>query len=210
MQLAADIKASSYFTADGDEAEFYLIPGTGAQLHGGHRCSASSRLTQGLTHVHLHLAAGHYPQGQAHLLRTFDYVRQTFPWWNRTREAGQARHVLVTLSDHGPGAAAFERPIFVGNGVPDGEPMHVVVLDGGVPAHLQARTGPPFRPGRVVLAGGGAPAQMQCTRGMTPCSPLRRRQPREPHAQRVLPEHERAARRTQGTRRDVRHVLARR
>ncbi len=62
--------------------------------------------------------AGQYPPGKVG--EVFDHVRQSYPWWNRTRDAGQARHLIMLLSDDGPGTAAFNRPIELDNGIPIG------------------------------------------------------------------------------------------
>lgn len=37
-----------------------------------------------------------------------DYVKSKFPYWNQTVAAKQARHIMVTLFDSGPGEAFAE------------------------------------------------------------------------------------------------------
>ena len=46
------------------------------------------------------------------IARIFHYLRSRWPWWNRTADAGQARHVLLLPGDHGPGDTGYDRPIY--------------------------------------------------------------------------------------------------
>lgn len=81
------VNRSSYRTLNGSEADYYFIPG------------------------------GSLYRTQAAILQMFEYIRQTFPWWNQTRDAGQARHIMVMASDDGAGEA-FDRPLGMNTGVP--------------------------------------------------------------------------------------------
>ena len=50
--------------------------------------------------------------GDVRIARIFHYLRSRWPWWNRTADAGQARHVLLLPGDHGPGDTGYDRPIY--------------------------------------------------------------------------------------------------
>ena len=43
--------------------------------------------------------------------RLFSYIRRTWPYWNRSASAGEARHLWYLPCDHGPGDCAFSRPL---------------------------------------------------------------------------------------------------
>jgi len=79
------LRASQYVTTDGDSADYYYIPSRG------------------------------WWKTEAELLEMYSYLRTAYPWWNHTAAAGQTRHVIYMQSDFGPGDAAYERPIHLGN-----------------------------------------------------------------------------------------------
>lgn len=49
--------------------------------------------------------------GDLRLARAFGYIRDTFPFWNRSVQQGVPRHLMHLPCDHGPGDCAYTRPI---------------------------------------------------------------------------------------------------
>lgn len=68
------LRASRYWEPDGDCADFFLVP--------THPSSAG---------------------GDAGVARMFSFIRSRWPYWNRTRARGEARHLLLLPCDHGAG-----------------------------------------------------------------------------------------------------------
>ena len=75
------LKASRYWEPDGDCADFFLVP--------------------------THPSSG----GDASVARMFSFLRARWPYWNRTRAEGEARHLMLLPCDHGAGDCAYGRPL---------------------------------------------------------------------------------------------------
>lgn len=50
-------------------------------------------------------------RGDLAMARIFGYIRQRYPFWNRTVAKGVARHFMLLPCDHGPGDCGFTRPL---------------------------------------------------------------------------------------------------
>ena len=87
--LAQWIRKSKHFEPNGECADYFLVP---HHPTGGNPTGSE--------------AAGDYAVG-----RMFDYIRQTWPFWNRSVADATARHFWLLPCDHGPGDCAFSRPI---------------------------------------------------------------------------------------------------
>ena len=81
--LLRKIRESDYFEADPDKADYFWIPGGGGYPPTGNKT------------------------GREFVISIFEHVRTHFPWWNRTMELGQARHVFVALYDAGIGECFY-------------------------------------------------------------------------------------------------------
>jgi hypothetical protein len=55
-------------------------------------------------------STGHVDVGDLRVAQAFGYIRDRFPFWNRTARLGVARHLVLLPCDHGPGDCAFTRP----------------------------------------------------------------------------------------------------
>ena len=78
--LAARIRSSQFYTADGSCADYFIV----------------------------HNYVGQYTSS-AFVLRTFERIAQSFPHWNRTHQTGLVRHLVISPCDHGPGDCMFDR-----------------------------------------------------------------------------------------------------
>ena len=76
----------------------------------------------------------------------FKEIWTLWPYFNRTVEAGEARHVMFMPCDHGPGDCAWERPIDGAAGTSGGIPIPASIN----PAHRDVRKHF-FPPGAVAL-----------------------------------------------------------
>ncbi|KAG2488209.1 hypothetical protein HYH03_013203 [Edaphochlamys debaryana] len=79
-RLTRRFRESEYAWPDGDTADYYFIP-----------------------------TRGHFDT-QQQLLAHLNVVRTKYPWFNRTRDAGQVRHYIFFPGDGGPGSVAFNNP----------------------------------------------------------------------------------------------------
>ena len=48
--------------------------------------------------------------GDLRVAEAFGYIRDRYPFWNKTVRAGTPRHLMLLPCDHGPGDCAFSRP----------------------------------------------------------------------------------------------------
>lgn len=48
--------------------------------------------------------------GDYRMARAFGYIRDRYPFWNRTVRMGAARHMILLPCDHGPGDCGYTRP----------------------------------------------------------------------------------------------------
>ena len=87
--LAQWIRKSKHFEPNGECADYFLVP---HHPTGGNPTGSE--------------AVGDYAVG-----RMFDYIRQTWPFWNRSVADATARHFWLLPCDHGPGDCAYSRPI---------------------------------------------------------------------------------------------------
>ena len=83
--LVSWVTGSAHHESDGDCADYYLVP-----THPVKRLNVSRDVLVG---------------------RLFGHIRATWPWWNRTVRAGEARHLWLLPCDHGPGDCAYSRPL---------------------------------------------------------------------------------------------------
>jgi len=77
--LVNKIRDSEYYESDPGKADYFWIPGGGGQPPAGNKT------------------------GREFVISVFEHVRTHYPWWNRTMELRQARHVFAALSDDGAG-----------------------------------------------------------------------------------------------------------
>lgn len=49
--------------------------------------------------------------GDYNMARLYAYIRERWPFWNQSVEAGTARHFHLLPCDHGPGDCAYDRPL---------------------------------------------------------------------------------------------------
>jgi len=81
------IRSSRYWEPDGDCADYLFVP-----MH-----------PDGMVNGRL--------VGDASFARLYSYIRQTWPYWNRSVDDGVARHFHLLPCDHGPGDCGYDRPL---------------------------------------------------------------------------------------------------
>ena len=81
------IRNSPHWERQGDCADFFFVP------------------------MHPENMVNHRMVGDASFARLYAYIRETWPYWNRTVDEGTARHFQVLPCDHGPGDCGYDRPL---------------------------------------------------------------------------------------------------
>ena len=85
--VGAWIRNSPHWERQGDCADYFFVP-----MHPEN--VANGRMT-----------------GDASFARLYAYIRETWPYWNRTVDEGTARHFHMLPCDHGPGDCGYDRPL---------------------------------------------------------------------------------------------------
>ena len=85
--VGAWIRKSPHWERQGDCADYFFVPMHPENMVNG-------RMT-----------------GDASFARLYAYIRETWPYWNRTVDAGTARHFHMLPCDHGPGDCGYDRPL---------------------------------------------------------------------------------------------------
>ena len=85
--VGAWIRNSPHWERQGDCADYFFVP-----MHP--KNMANGRMT-----------------GDANFARLYAYIRETWPYWNRTVDEGTARHFHMLPCDHGPGDCGYDRPL---------------------------------------------------------------------------------------------------
>ena len=104
--LVEKIRNSEYHEKDPDQADYFWIPGGGGYPAKGNQT------------------------GREFVISIFEYVRGHFPWWNKTMELGQARHIFVALFDAGLGECFHAPGMGKPNDLPSGQCINMV--DSGI------------------------------------------------------------------------------
>ena len=86
------VEGSRFYETNPFCADYFLVP--------SHPSNRELRIDQ----------PGHDDVGDLRMARAFGYIRDRFPFWNRTVRASVARHMLLLPCDHGPGDCAYTRP----------------------------------------------------------------------------------------------------
>ena len=81
--VGAWIRKSPHWERHGDCADYFFVPMHPENMING-------RMT-----------------GDASFARLYAYIRETWPYWNRTVDAGTARHFHLLPCDHGPGDCGY-------------------------------------------------------------------------------------------------------
>ena len=81
--VGAWIRKSPHWERHGDCADYFFVPMHPENMVNG-------RMT-----------------GDASFARLYAYIRETWPYWNRTVDAGTARHFHLLPCDHGPGDCGY-------------------------------------------------------------------------------------------------------
>ena len=87
-ELGFMIQESPHNERDGECADYFFVP-----MH-------PDNLVQGRV------------TGDASVARVFQYIRMTWPYFNRSVAEGRARHFWLLPCDHGPGDCAYDRPVY--------------------------------------------------------------------------------------------------
>ena len=87
-ELGFMIQESAHLERDGECAHYFFVP-----MH-------PNNVVQGRV------------TGDANVARAFDYIRMTWPYWNRSVAEGRPRHFQLLPCDHGAGDCAYDRPVY--------------------------------------------------------------------------------------------------
>ena len=91
--IKAWIEASRFYERNPFCADYFLVPS-----HAANRIPRDDG------------EKGHWDVGDYRVAAAFAYLRDRFPFWNRTVRLAQPRHLMLLPCDHGPGDCAYSRP----------------------------------------------------------------------------------------------------
>lgn len=90
-RLVADvgewIRKSPHWESQGDCADYFFVPMHPENMVKGRKT------------------------GDVNFARLYKYIREEWPYWNRTVDAGTARHFHLLPCDHGPGDCGYDQPL---------------------------------------------------------------------------------------------------